>query len=121
MNRSESTKQGIARARTCGAVWGQYGAVIAARNKQTAQAFAESMRTLLVDLATEPFSTILLGPRPLARKLNEMGVPARNGGRWYMATVHRLLKRLGPSFKQECNQMRLAKLKKALGLAQTKL
>ena len=113
MNREESTKQGIVRAKARGVVWGQYGAVLAARNKHDAQAFAESMRTILVDLATDHgLVQSRLGPRPLAGKLNEMGVPARNGGRWFPATVHRLLKRLGPSFEQECRQMRTAKLKK---------
>ncbi len=113
MNRSESTIQGIADAKAQGTVWGRYGAVLAHRNRQDAKAFAESLRPLLLDLAKErPIGGPSLGPRPLARTLNEMGVSARNGGRWYPATVHRLLKRLGPSFKQECMQMRTAKLRK---------
>ena len=116
MNRIESTKQGIVRAKARGVVWGKYGAVIAARNKNDAQEFAESMRTTLVDLATDHgLVQSRLGPRPLARKLNEMGVSARNGGRWHPATVHRLLKRLGPSFKQECRQIRRTKLNEVLG------
>ncbi len=109
MNRSESTKQGIARSMAQGVAWGQYGTVLADRNRQNAQAFAESLRPLLLDLARE---RRLGGPRPLARTLNEMGVPTRNGGTWHPATVHRLLKRLGPSFEQECRQIRTAKLKK---------
>ena len=116
MKRSGSTKEGIARARARGVVWGRYGAVRAARNKHDAQAFAESMRTVLVDLATDHGrGQSRLGPRPLARRLNEMGVLARNGGMWYPATVHRLLKRLGPSFENECRQIRTAKLNTALG------
>ena len=122
MSRSERTKVGIARARACGAAWGRYGAVLAARNKEDAQKFAESMRPLLLDLANErSIGGPSLGPRPLARTLNEMGVPARTGGKWYAATVHRLLKRLGPSFEQERRQMRTAKLKKALDTAQREL
>ena len=93
-------------------VWGQYGAVLADRNRQDAQAFAESMRPMLLDLTKD---RRLGGPRPLARTLNEMGVSARNGGRWYPVTVHRLLKRLGPSFEQECRQIRRTKLNEALG------
>ena len=112
MNRSESTIQGIARAKAQGVVWGQYGAVLADRNRQDAQAFAESLRPLLLDIANE---RPLGGPRPLARTLNEMGVPARNGDKWYPATVHRLLKRLGPSFEQECRQIRRTKLNEVLG------
>ena len=111
MNRSESTKQGIARARAYGVIWGRYGAVLADRNKQDAQAFAESMRPMLLDLTKD---RRLGGPRLLARKLNEMGVPARNGDKWYPATVHRLLKRLGPSFEQECRQIRSAKVDEVL-------
>ena len=116
MNRSESTKQGIARSMAQGVAWGQYGAVLADRNRQDARAFAESLRPLLLDIVNDrPIGGPSLGPRPLARTLNEMGVSARNGGRWYPATVHRLLKRLGPSFEQECRQMRTAKLNEVLG------
>ncbi len=112
MNRSESTKQGIARSMSQGVAWGQYGTVLADRNRQNAQAFAESLRPLLLDIANE---RPLGGPRPLARTLNEMGVSARIGGRWHPATVHRLLKRLGPSFEQECRQIRTTKLNEVLG------
>lgn len=111
MNRRESTKQGIARAKARGVVWGRYGAVLADRNMQGAQAYAETMRPLLLDLENERrLVDPSLGPRPLARKLNERGIPARNGGKWYPATVHRLLKRLGPSFGQDCSQIRTAKV-----------
>ncbi len=116
MNRSESTKQGIARSMAQGAAWGQYGTVLADRNRQDARAFAESLRPLLLDIANErSIGGPNLGPRPLARRLNEMGVSARNGGRWYPATVHRLLKRLGPSFEQECGQIRTTTLNEVLG------
>ena len=97
MNRAESTTQGIANAQSRGVVWGRHGAILAARNKVDAREFAESLRPLLLEL----MRVCRLGPRRLARKLNERGIPARGGGRWYPVTAHRLLERLGPSFEEE--------------------
>lgn len=116
MNRSESTREGIAKAKACGVVWGRHGAVLAARNRQDAQEFAETLRPLLLDLESSRRSNSpRLGSRHLARKLNELGIPARNGGKWYPATVDRLLKRLGSSLDEECKQIRTAKFNKAFG------
>ena len=111
MNRIESTKLGIAKARACGVVWGRHGAVLATRNKDDAREFAESLRSLLLDL----MRVRRIGPRPLARKLNEKGVPAKNGGQWYPATTDRLLKRLGPSFKEEQKKLMDATFYNAVG------
>ena len=37
----------------------------------------------------------------MAKALNSMGVPAFRGGKWYAATVRRLLVRLGPEFQRQ--------------------
>ena len=97
MSRSEETRIGIAMARSRGVAWGRHGEVQADRNRQDAQEFALSLRPVLLGLMKGG----RLGPRRLARKLNERGIPARNGGQWYPTTTDRLLKRLGPSFKEE--------------------
>ncbi len=111
MNRSESTRQGISKARACRVVWGRYGAVLAARNRQDAQEFAETLHPLLLDLeSSRCLGSPHLRSRRLARKLNELGIPARNGGKWYPTTVDRLLKRLGASLEEERKHIREAKL-----------
>ena len=116
MNRIEGTKRGIALARARGVAWGKHGAVLAARNRQEADEFADSMRPVLLDLMR--FSR--LGPKKLARRLNDLGIPARSGGRWHPATVHRLIERLGPSFEQQQLKVRDEVLARETGVRVTR-
>ena len=111
MSRVDKTKLGIAKARSRGVVWGRHGAVLASHNKAGAREFAESLRPLLLEL----MRVCRLGPRRLARKLNERGIPARGGGRWYPVTAHRLLERLGPSFEEERKRRIHAVIDRSLG------
>ena len=111
MNRSERTQLGIAEARARGVAWGRHGGVLAARNKAEAREYAESLRPLLLGL----MKIRRLGPRRLARKLNDTGTPARNGGKWYPATAARLLERLGPSFVEERKKLMDATFYNAVG------
>ena len=117
MSRVDKIKLGIANAQSRGVVWGRHGAVLASHNKAEARKYAETLVPLLLQLE-EAHSLRLprLGPRGLARKLNEQGVPGRSGGKWHPATVARLLKRLGPTFSEERKRIRAAKFNKAIGI-----
>ncbi len=103
MNKSDQNKQGIARARARGVVWGGYAAVLARQNREQADQFAVSLRPLILQLMLAR----RWGPVKLARELNRMGVPASRGGKWHPATVDRLLKRL-PGLKEELAKAREA-------------
>ena len=103
MNKSDQTKQGIARARARGIAWGAYAAVLAQQNRERADQLAESLRPLMLQLMLARRR----GPVRLARELNRIGVPASRGGKWHPATVDRLLKRL-PGLKEEIAKAREA-------------
>lgn len=104
MNKSDQTKQGIAKARARGIVWGAYAAVLAQQNRERADQFAESLRPLILELMLARRR----GPVKLAREHNRIGVPASRGGKWHPATVDRLLRRL-PGLKEELAKAREAR------------
>ncbi len=104
MNHSEKTKAGIAKAKAAGTQWGAHGSVLAEKNNNDAQEFAESLRSVILGLMLDAIGAKQRGPKALAVKLNELGIPTARGGKWHPATVHRLMKRLEPglsvSFKK---------------------
>ncbi len=104
MNKSDQTRQGIARARARGIAWGAYAAVLAQQNREQADQFAVSLRPLILQLMLARRR----GPVKLARELNRIGVPTSRGSKWHPATVGRLLKRL-PGLKEELAKAREAK------------
>ncbi len=112
MNRSEQTKRGIAEARAAGVEWGRHGRALAERNRADADAFAEAMRPVLVKLMAH---TPKAATRA-ARKLNQLGVPTRCGGKWHPVTVRRLVERLGPSFDHDLRNRRDAVFQKNFGV-----
>jgi len=61
---------------------------LAARNRQAADAHAESLRPIVAQLAGQT-------TRAIAAALNERGIKTARGGRWQSQTVIRLLDRLG--------------------------
>ncbi len=106
----ERTKAGIARARVRGTEWGAHGKVLAARYKARAEEFAEALRPLIVQIASE-VGTARIGATALARELNTRAVPTPSGGgRWHPTTVRRLFERLGPTFVAEIRKAACAKI-----------
>ena len=91
---SELTKAGIERARASGARWGAHGLILARRNRDKAQAFAENLYPTILQLLLDNNSLKHPGPGAIARKLNYLGVPTVRGGIWHPTTVRRLLGRL---------------------------
>jgi DNA invertase Pin-like site-specific DNA recombinase len=61
---------------------------LAARNRQAADPYAESLRPIMAQLAGQT-------TRAIAAALNERGIKTARGGRWQSQTVIRLLDRLG--------------------------
>jgi DNA invertase Pin-like site-specific DNA recombinase len=69
---------------------GTYGATLAAANKAAASAAADVLRDTIEGIRLEGFTTVAA----IADELNRRAVPTARGGRWHVATVHRLLTRL---------------------------
>ena len=89
-NHSELTRAGIARARARGVPRGTHSSALAERNREQAEAFAESLRPVVVELICGK----VRGPTSLARELNRLGVPTARGGSWHPTSARRLLDRL---------------------------
>lgn len=87
---SARTKSALAAARSRGVALGRHGSVLAAANRQKAQAFAESVRPAM-EAALQACGHSLTG---MAVHLNMGGVPTQEPGRWHPQTVSRVLGRL---------------------------
>src|SRR3954451_4088231 len=109
VSRAERTAQGIAEARSNGIVWGSFGPELAFRNKNGADAFAEQLRPMLIELLVSGCK----GPTAVAGELNKRGIVTRYGDRWCTQTVFRLIRRLGPSLQEAVNQQRAERLANA--------
>ena len=110
VSHAERTIAGISEARERGVQWGTFGKLLAERNRNEAQAFAEILRPLLIELGVNNI------PRPtaIARELNRRKVPTPLGRRWHPTSVRRLLARLGPSLKDEIRAISIPINAKAL-------
>jgi DNA invertase Pin-like site-specific DNA recombinase len=86
---SERTKAALAAAKERGQELGRNGKVLAERNKEEAANRLIPIRGLLTELRAE-----CPNMRDMVTRLNERGVPSPAGGRWYLANLHRALKRL---------------------------
>lgn len=89
----ERTKAALAAAKARGVKLGANGAVLAARHKDEARAYAETLRTQIDQIQAQGVTTC----RGIAAALNEQGAPSRDGGMWHAASVSRLRTRLGLS------------------------
>ena len=100
MNHSKKIRIGIAMARAAGTQWGTHGAVLAKKNKDNSQEFAESLRPVILDLMLNAKSVKHRGSTALAEKLNELEIPTVRGGKWYAENVQRIMKRLEPGLSE---------------------
>ena len=87
---SERTKAALAAAKERGVELGKNGKVLAEKNRAEAIEFAKRIEKLFPVLGITPDMDL----QSIARILNEAGIKSRNGGKWYKATVARLLMRL---------------------------
>lgn len=89
---SKRTREALAAAKARGQVLGRHGRdVLAPRNRQQARADAEALRPLVEEIRQDGATTV----RAMAEVLNERGIEGPRGGRWHVASAHRLLQRLG--------------------------
>ena len=105
VSHAERTIAGIADARERGVQWGINGKLLAEKNRKEAQAFAESLRPLLIELGVNNN----WGPTAVAEETNRREVPTPLGGRWHPTSVRRLLARLGPSLQDEIRAIAIPK------------
>ena len=77
---------------------GANGAVLALKNQQAADAFAESMAPYLFAAMLRTLNKKDRTYIALAAALNERGVKSATGKKWSPAMVSHLQKRLGPTF-----------------------
>lgn len=86
---------------------GKNGVVLAKANKLAAHQFAKSLRPTVFELMVNAgTSRKARSQKALAEALNAKNVATARGGRWHTETVRRLLKRLGPEFKQQVDRAR---------------
>ena len=86
---SERTKAALAAAKERGVELGKNGKVLAQKNKVEARVFAVSVLAMFDKLEINPDMPL----ERLAQTLNLAGVKTRNGGKWYKASVMRILLR----------------------------
>lgn len=89
----ERTKAALAAAKARGVKLGANGAALAERHKADATDHAIAIREMLSAAAIQGARTT----RAVAKYLNEIGLPSRQGGRWHPASVARVFQRLNSS------------------------
>lgn len=96
---SDRTKAGLASARARGTQLGGTrirkvdGVEALAAANQVKQANADAFAERVADVVL-PMRAARVPIKEIAERMNKMGVPASGGGRWHIATVQRVLKRL---------------------------
>lgn len=87
---SQRTRAALAAAKARGVRLGTAGRDRARENQAAADAFAASMADKLADLRACGVTSY----EAVARTLNQEGIPTASGGRWFRATVRKLMLRL---------------------------
>ena len=95
---SQRTRVALARAKARGVELGANGKKLAKENRAAAEEFAEQLRPVVKRLRNGGARTVI----ELRDALNAEAVPTARGGKWHVATVHKLLSRLRA---QRCGQM----------------
>lgn len=93
----ERTKAALAAAKAKGVVLGAHGTVLAAQHRLAAKAFADQLSPRIAEARANGASTTAT----IARYLNDLSIPSRQGGHWHPASVARILRRLS---RQHCAQ-----------------
>ena len=86
----ERTKAALAAAKARGVRLGANGAMLAARHKADATAYAIHLEDAIMAATSVGAHTT----REIADYLNVAGIPSRQGGRWHPANIARVLRRL---------------------------
>ncbi|OQC28076.1 MAG: putative DNA-invertase from lambdoid prophage Rac [Deltaproteobacteria bacterium ADurb.Bin072] len=108
---SERTKNGLARARAQGKRLGNPRFDLDnRRNKEEAQAYAESMRPVL-----EGFMSQGMSQRQMVSELNRLGVRARRGGRWSLVQLQHVINRLQPQERNTGHSVRKQRVRRERG------
>lgn len=87
----ERTKAALAAAKARGVRLGVNGAVLAARHRTDATAFAEQLR----ESVERAMASGACSATEIADRFNAEGLSSRQGGSWHPASVSRVLHRLG--------------------------
>ena len=87
---SQRTKAALAAAKARGVALGANGKVLAERHITDAEAYAATLLPIITELRQEGHTTV----RAVTRALNERGIPSREGGRWHLGNVGKLLRRV---------------------------
>lgn len=87
---SERTKAALAAAKERGVELGKNGKVLAKDNRAAATQFSKSITQQFPRLGITSQMTM----KEIAERLNQSGIKTRQGGKWYNATVTRLLRRM---------------------------
>lgn len=86
---SERTKAALQAAKARGKILGLHGRVLAKHNSETAAQFAAQVAPRVKALQSKGLTI-----RELTNELNQAGIPTPRGGKWHVASVHRLLQRI---------------------------
>jgi len=87
---SARTRAALAAAKARGVELGKHGKVLARENHQKAQRFARDVADDVAAIQADGFTSV----RAITEELNRREVPTPRGGKWHVASVHRLLHRL---------------------------